>query len=210
MREKDLLDLYESVKDQISQRIYEFKSFLDNATEEELFMELTFCLLTPQSKARTAWDAVLNLRDQGLLFKGSAEEIFPAIRGVRFSRTKAKRIVLARQLMKKFDLMKFLKERKPEAEKRAILMELVNGYGMKESSHFLRNVGVGLNLAILDRHILKNLKLLGVIDEAPKSLTRKLYLEIEEKMRAFSKRIGIPMSHLDLLLWYKETGEVFK
>jgi thermostable 8-oxoguanine DNA glycosylase len=29
-------------------------------------------------------------------------------------------------------------------------------------------------------------------------------------MTAFSKQIGIPLSHLDLLLWYKETGEIFK
>ncbi len=210
MKEKDLLGLYESVKDQISHRICEFKSFLDSANEEELFMELTFCLLTPQSRARTAWDAVLKLRDQGLLFKGREEEILPVIRGVRFPGTKARRIVLARQLMERFDLMKFLREGRSEMEKRAVLMELVNGYGMKESSHFLRNVGAGLNLAILDRHILKNLKLLGVIDKVPKSLTRKTYLEIERKMRNFSKKIGIPMSHLDLLLWYKETGEIFK
>jgi len=29
-------------------------------------------------------------------------------------------------------------------------------------------------------------------------------------MTAFSMQVGIPMGHLDLLLWYKETGEVFK
>lgn len=38
----------------------------------------------------------------------------------------------------------------------------------------------------------------------------KKYLEIEEKMREFSVAIDIPMPHLDLLLWYKEAGEVFK
>ena len=57
---------------------------------------------------------------------------------------------------------------------------------------------------------MKNLKLLKVIDEIPKVLSKKKYLEIEEKMRKFSEDIKIPMSHLDLVLWYKETGEVFK
>jgi hypothetical protein len=38
----------------------------------------------------------------------------------------------------------------------------------------------------------------------------KTYLDIERKMTAFSKDAGIPMGNLDLLLWYKEAGEVFK
>ena len=29
-------------------------------------------------------------------------------------------------------------------------------------------------------------------------------------MRRFSKDLGIPMDHLDLLLWYKEAGEIYK
>lgn len=38
----------------------------------------------------------------------------------------------------------------------------------KEASHFLRNVGFGEDVAILDRHILRNLERLAVIDEIPK------------------------------------------
>ena len=89
-------------------------------------------------------------------------------------------------------------------------MKNIKGLGYKEASHFLRNIGRGEDLAILDRHILKNLALLGVIDEVPSSPTKRLYLEIEEKMAAFSRQTNIPMGHLDLLLWYKEAGEVFK
>jgi len=81
---------------------------------------------------------------------------------------------------------------------------------MKEASHFLRNIGLGKDLAILDRHILKNLKEYGVINEIPKSITKKVYIAIEDKMREFSKRINIPMDELDLLFWSKETGIIFK
>ena len=35
-------------------------------------------------------------------------------------------------------------------------------------------------------------------------------LEIEEKMRNYSKFCKIDMDELDLVLWYKEAGEVFK
>ncbi|MHC1572087.1 MAG: 8-oxoguanine DNA glycosylase [Methanosarcinales archaeon] len=77
-------------------------------------------------------------------------------------------------------------------------------------SNILRNVALSEDMAILDRHVLRNLRSLGVIEEMPRSLSRKRYLEIEEKMKDFAEEIRIPMSHLDLTLWYRETGEVFK
>ncbi|MBU1630565.1 MAG: DNA lyase, partial [Candidatus Omnitrophica bacterium] len=86
----------------------------------------------------------------------------------------------------------------------------VKGIGYKEASHFLRNIGLGENIAILDRHILRNLKELGVIKEILSSISKKKYLEIEGKMKEFSVSANIPMDHLDLVFWYKETGEVFK
>jgi N-glycosylase/DNA lyase len=86
----------------------------------------------------------------------------------------------------------------------------VKGIGYKEAGHFLRNIGFNQDLAILDRHILKNLKRLGVIDTVPDSLSRRQYLTIEVKMKEFSEVIRIPMSYLNFVLWYKETGEILK
>jgi N-glycosylase/DNA lyase len=54
------------------------------------------------------------------------------------------------------------------------------------------------------------LKRLGVIDEIPRYLKAKRYIDIEQKMRQFADDIGIPLDHLDLLLWFRETGEIFK
>ena len=89
-------------------------------------------------------------------------------------------------------------------------MKNIKGMGLKEANHVLRNLGFGENIAILDRHILRNLKALNVIEEIPKSITEKKYYEIEEKMRNYSKFCKINMNELDLVLWYKEAGEVFK
>lgn len=89
-------------------------------------------------------------------------------------------------------------------------MENVKGIGYKEASHFLRNIGYEENFAILDRHIVKNLRLMGVIEEIPDSLSKRRYFDIEKRMREFSRAIEIPMSHLDFTLWYKETGEILK
>ena len=60
-------------------------------------------------------------------------------------------------------------------------------------------------------HILKNLVRYGVIDKIPSSLgSRRIYFEIEDKMKAFSKQTGIPLEDMDLLFWSMQTGFVFK
>jgi len=82
--------------------------------------------------------------------------------------------------------------------------------GLKEASHFLRNTGRGEDLAILDRHILRNLIRHGVLRRLPRTLTARRYLDIETRTERFSNEIGIPMSALDLLFWSRETGEIFK
>ena len=90
------------------------------------------------------------------------------------------------------------------------LVKNIKGIGYKEASHFLRNIGLGKDIAILDRHILKNLKIYGAIDKVPLSMSVRSYLDIEEKVRAFAKRIGLGLEELDLLFWSRETGEIFK
>jgi N-glycosylase/DNA lyase len=84
------------------------------------------------------------------------------------------------------------------------------GFGYKEASHFLRNIGFSDNLAILDRHILNGLYEYEVIDFVPKRLSKRLYINIENKMRDFAMSIGIPMLYLDFIFWYRKTSFVFK
>ena len=95
-------------------------------------------------------------------------------------------------------------------EARAWLVAEVDGFGFKEASHFLRNIGRGEDLAILDRHILRNLIRHRVIGRMPRSLTPKRYLAIEARMRTFADQVGISLGILDLLWWSRQTGEIFK
>ena len=94
-------------------------------------------------------------------------------------------------------------------ELREWLVKNVKGLGYKEASHLLRNIGYR-NLAILDRHILRNLVRVGVLKQIPKSISRLNYLETEKKFLGYSKKINIPMDELDLLFWSMETGEILK
>ncbi len=206
----DLFVAYNSVKPTIERRIDDFRALGERGDPEDIFSEAVFCLLTPQSKAKSCWAAVEELRKKGLLWMGDAAEIARVLRGyVRFHNTKARRVVEIRKNPGPEGLIEILRVDNP-MDMRDSLVGTVDGMGYKEASHFLRNVGVGEDLAILDRHILKNLVSLGVIDGTPRSLTPGRYLETEEKMRLFASEIGIPVAHLDLLFWYMETGEVFK
>jgi N-glycosylase/DNA lyase len=211
---KELKELYLSIKNKIRSRLNDFKRIWKTGNEEDIFTELVFCILTPQSKAKSCDDAVGCLLERDLLLKGNKSQIAKELRGkVRFHNTKAKNIVEVRKLFSergKLSIKKQIARFNNARETREWLVENIKGLGYKEASHFLRNIGKGENLAILDRHILKNLELLGVIEGIPTSLSKKKYLEIEKRMKEFAENVKIPMSHLDLLLWYKETGEVFK
>ena len=209
----DIREIYRKIKPVIEKRIEEFREIWEKGGEEDIFEELAFCLLTPQSKARICWTAVERMKKNDVLLRGRYEEILENLQGVRFKYTKAQNIILAREFFMqegKLSIRDKLKEFSNPWEMREYLVKNIRGIGYKEASHFLRNIGIGEKLAILDRHVMRNLRKLGVIGEIPRNLTRKKYLEIEEKMHAFCEEIGIPLAHFDLLLWYLETGFVFK
>jgi N-glycosylase/DNA lyase len=205
--------IYILKKKEIVSRLREFEQYWTDKNDEEIFAELSFCILTPQSRAKFCWEAITTLRDKDLLLKGNADRIREKLRRVRFHNKKARYLVDARRLFTKnggISIKALLGEFADTYERREWLVKNIKGLGYKEASHFLRNMGFGKDIAILDRHILKNLKLMGVIEEIPESMGRSKYLAIEKSMSRFAKDIGIPLAHLDLLFWSKETGEIFK
>jgi N-glycosylase/DNA lyase len=209
---KRLMETYKERKTEIANRIREFQKTL-NQSDERIFAELCFCICTPQTKATLCWEAISTLIENSLLYAGKREQLVPFLKNVRFYNNKAEYILEARKLFTKnerLQIKKIIKSFDNVSCLRAWLKGEVKGIGIKEASHFLRNIGLGRDMAILDRHILKNLKKFGVIEGIPKNLPKKAYDEIESKMRTFSRKIGIPLDELDLLLWSMETGMVFK
>ncbi len=208
---KNLLKEYRKKKKEIGERLRFFRGIYSKS-ETEVFEELCFCLLTPQAKAVECDRAVKNLKKHNLISRGCAAKIRPYLSGVRFPNNKARYLVEARAIFKNGKGFK-IKEKINTVDcikTREWLVKNVKGMGFKEATHFLRNIGLGGNMAILDRHILKNLKKYGVIKEIPKTLTKKEYLKIEEKMRDFFGKSGISMEEVDLLFWSRETGFIFK
>ena len=211
-KHKEILKIHKEIKTGIEKAIKGYKKAWEG-TEQEVFAEMAFCILTPQSKAKNAWKAITNIVENGLLYEGKAEEIVEFLNIVRFKNNKSRYLVELRELMtreRKLQPKKILSEIGDTFEKRKWILKNVKGMGLKEANHVLRNLGFGENIAILDRHILRNLEALNVIDEIPKTITEKKYYEIEEKMREYSDFSKIRMDELDLVLWYKEAGEIFK
>ena len=209
---EEILGIYRKIKKDISKAISGYKKVW-KGTEKEIFAEMAFCILTPQSKAKNAWQAITTLVENNLLYEGSAEEIVEYLNIVRFKNNKSRYLVEFRDLMTKDEKLqpkKILESKGNTFEKRKWILKNVKGMGLKEANHVLRNLGFGEEIAILDRHILRNLQRLNVIEEIPKTLTEKKYYEIEKAMKKYSEYSGIKMDELDLVLWYKEAGEVFK
>jgi N-glycosylase/DNA lyase len=127
---------------------------------------------------------------------------------IRFHNTKHKRLHKAREQWPQLHTL-LLDTSTTSREKREYLADIVQGFGMKEASHFLRNIG-HKQLAILDRHLLKNLVLCGVYTTEPSVSTIKRYEEVEQAFLAYGVSINISIDELDLLFWCAQTGYILK
>ncbi len=198
---KKLKSSHKQREQEVKQRLNDFSKIKG----DDIFYELCFCILTPQSNAKKCDEAIAILKKRNFL--NSQTDIETILKSkTRFYKNKSKYLI---ELKARFPLVLKNLNKTNDKELREWLIKNIKGISYKEASHFLRNIGYR-NLAILDRHILKNLKKLSIIDEIPKTLTKNKYLEIEKKFYKFSKEINIDMDELDLLFWSLETGEIFK
>lgn len=192
-------------KKDVEKRLKEFDSFEKKHTRE-WFSELCYCILTANSKGKTAFQIQKKIGADGFckLPLASVRKVIKDHKH-RFHNNKSKFIVEAR---KHIDIKNKISG-KDEFVVREWLVENIKGFGYKEASHFLRNVGFK-NIAILDRHVINLMLEYGIIKQKPKSLNRKTYLEIEKKFSLLAKRAKMSPAETDLYLWSMKTGEVLK
>ncbi|MDI6917986.1 MAG: hypothetical protein QMC80_09355, partial [Thermoplasmatales archaeon] len=152
---KEMKKIYLSVQHEIISRLEEFKRLWRTGTEKDIFAELVFCILTPQSKAKPCWAAIEKLLSKNLLLKGNKNQILKELDGVRFKYKKAGYVVEAGKqflIEGKTSIKSQIAQFGDVYDARDWLARNVKGMGYKEAGHFLRNIGQGENLAILDRH----------------------------------------------------------
>lgn len=212
---------YDNLKEQIEQKYQTFNTVWELG-DAEIFPELVFCLCTPQSNAKAGWKATKNIMQMDpqilkMTDGAMAEKIAQILSdsGVRFKNKKSIYIVEAFRRFggAKVSLKEFLTKlinKLGVVGVRDWLAQNVKGMGMKEASHFMRNIGFGDDICILDRHILRCLEEYAGMKQ-PKSLGTKEYRNIEIEMKKFAQEVDIPNFALDFVFWAdKHKGELFK
>jgi N-glycosylase/DNA lyase len=173
-------------------------------TDTEIFLELCFCLCTPQSKAVKVAQ-VVNKDNLSELMRSSQPKLAQMLRrNTRFHNNKARHIIAARRFIPNLKSL----SRDPVIA-REYLVRNIKGLGYKEAGHFLRNIGYR-DLCIIDRHVVSLMYELKVFESDAMPGTQKKYLEMEQQIKDYAKRIKIDVDELDLLLWSIKTGHVFK
>ncbi|NIM46619.1 MAG: hypothetical protein GTN40_00455 [Candidatus Aenigmarchaeota archaeon] len=193
-----LLEFYEKKKDFIRN----FIKTCDIKDDECLFGELCFSILTSQSKAKNCREAINKLKADKKLFRANLEELRNYLKGVRFPDVKAERIIEAREKLQALKRMLT----SDLIELRKWLIENIKGIGIKQSANFMRNIGFR-GLPIIDVHVQNFLRKIEYNDYEPGSLTKKQYIELENKFLKLSKELKIPPEELDIAIWLYQSGE---
>lgn len=228
---KKLKTEYQNKKGKIRERLQQFQKFfnepyswfyrnnelvlmsVETKDDFRLFEELAFCIFTANTSAEMGAKAVDAARNA--LIDGHIADLQKRLKGIyRFPNSRAGYIVHTRDYLENalnFELKRKIKSFKNKDELRDFfaLNKDIKGLGMKEASHFLRNIGFR-GYAILDKHIINSLHEFGVLKNNKRPKNRREYIEIEEKFKDFSKNINIDMDELDLLLWSRKNGRILK
>lgn len=187
----------------VQKRIMEFNE-MKSKSNIDWFLELCFCILTANSSAKLGIRAQIEIGSGFLTLPQQELADKLKVLGHRFYRKRAEYIVEARKFRNIKDNVTSMRPKKA----RIWLKDNIKGIGMKEASHFMRNVGF-LDFAILDRHVLDVLSRYGLITK-PRHLSVAEYLRIEEKVLDLASKVGMKAGELDLYLWYLKTGEILK
>ena len=210
---ENILATHEARRQEIRARLAEFRQVWEQGADERLWEELVFCIFTAGASARMGLRAIEAVRP--LLIDGDQAEMTQALIGVhRYPAARPGYIVVTRDYLRE-DCGMRLRERLegfPDhlARRDWLARERrIKGLGYKEASHFLRNIGLR-GYAILDKHILRSLAELGVIESPQPPATRARYLQVEDQLRSFARDVQIDFDELDLVLWSMKTGEILK
>src|SRR3989344_7299870 len=126
------------IRQTVDSRMKEFNE-MGKKSNDELFKELCFCLMTANFSATGGIKIQNAIGDKFATMPEGELAKQLAILGHRFPNMRAKFIVEARK--HRNNIRKVLDSFSSDSERREWFAENVKGLGMKESSHFLRNIG---------------------------------------------------------------------
>lgn len=188
-----------------------------------LWGELCLCILSSNVQFETAVSALRRLLDRQLLTrtdsrrlarsKIAAELARPvylpprkngSLRKYRFPNVRASNLASAWDVMYREGngVKAFLMESSSVDETRLQLAKMVPGIGLKEASHFMRNVKFADSVAIIDTHIVRFLReYAGLELSFQKGFTSRDYFALEDLMRKISGQFNLSLAALDMAIW---------
>lgn len=188
-------------------------------TESRLWTELACCVLSSQVPYETAQAAAARLGASGLFLE---EGIVPrdleialadllrrpfdiggASRRYRFPDSRARQltatVVKVRREAK--GLSELLRSFGDIEVARAWFVTHAKGLGPKQASMFLRNVGASYDLAVLDRHLINYMVMMGLTVDPKPMRSMADYRRDENLLRSHAADFGLPVGFLDWAVW---------
>lgn len=191
----------------VKTRLKQFEKF-QGKPNKKLFEEMTYCVFAANSSALMAYTALSLLRP--VLWTGSLEDYQNAVhKKVRFYNIRSKYLHHNRlQLEKLGELHTILQNLNPH-NRRLLIRDNFKGFGLKESSHFLRNIGYR-GYCIIDKHVLNVMTELKVLKNNAPPKNDNEYFKIEEKIKKFAEEENYDVDELDLAMWSFKAGKVMR
>jgi N-glycosylase/DNA lyase len=195
-------------------------------SEDELWRELAGCILGSRVPYEQAVAAVSYLHSAGLLYfragqcglrryernlrKALSQPIFPsntqlAIQKYRFPIIRANHLRRTAEIIyvRGNTLRNILSSSCNAIDARVRIISTAIGAGPKQASLFLRNIGYGDDLAVLDRHVLRYMTWIPLVStNANKDVhTLSGYVRTERLFRNHASQMGVSVANLDLAVW---------
>ena len=206
-QKREFLDLYELRKEEIRNRLSEFKEAFQKADDLQVFRELSFCILSSGVGPKIAGRCMGTIGEK--LLDGEENELLNGIEAIhKYAENASRYIVFTREYLKKehgFLLKSLVSSFEDKVERRDFFAKNpgIKGLGYMQASHFLRNLGFS-GYAILDRNNLASLLELGIISEAKYPLSKKRYIETENLVADAARELEMGLDEFDLLLWSRK------
>jgi N-glycosylase/DNA lyase len=88
------------------------------------------------------------------------------------------------------------------SDTREKIVNAIAGIGPKQASMFLRNIGLCVDLAILDKHVVDYMNIMALMNPSKFNFSRlNEYEEAESRLQAYAFQYGVEMLHLDIAIW---------
>jgi N-glycosylase/DNA lyase len=195
-------------------------------SEKKLLSELVLCILSSQEKYEVALAIMKELQKQNVLrvprnkteFREIKSKVKSTLqnpveyklnertysRRLRFFVKKAQYITdtIENIYLNNLTILEILRQEKCIQETRKRIINYSYGLGPKQASMFLRNIGYHTEFAVLDKHVIDYMKLIGLITVSKTSFSNiSTYQKMEMKLKSYAESFNLNLLHLDLAIW---------